>query len=85
MAEDGVVETQGVTPHPLSRRGPPPGDFISHERKAEQSKPTVFTRASLSGRARRACPVHLPYRSRDSNPHSCGLGAVTPTDWSRAA
>jgi hypothetical protein len=41
-------------------------------RKAENSNLTVFTRASLSGRARRACPVHLPYRPRDSNAHWIG-------------
>jgi hypothetical protein len=36
-------------PHPLSRRGPPPGDFISQERKAEQSKLTVLPAHRLAG------------------------------------
>jgi hypothetical protein len=38
-------------PHPLSRRGPPPGDFISHERRAENSNPTPKC-ALVSGEAR---------------------------------
>jgi hypothetical protein len=37
-------------PHPLSRRGPPPGDFISHGRRAENSNPTVSPAHSLAAR-----------------------------------
>ena len=37
-------------PHPVSRRGPPPGDFISHERRAENSNPTP-KRALVSSEA----------------------------------
>ena len=52
MAEDGELESQGLSgPHPLSRRGPPPGDFISHERRAENSNPTPKC-ALVSGEAR---------------------------------
>jgi hypothetical protein len=56
MAEDGELESQR------------PGWFILQKRKAQYSKLTAFSRASLSGRAWRACPVHLPYPPRDSNP-----------------
>jgi hypothetical protein len=38
MAEDGEFESHGVTRHPDSGRGQPPGWFILQERKAEHSK-----------------------------------------------
>jgi hypothetical protein len=48
-AEDGGHDPQGLRPHPLSRQGPPPGDFISHVRKAGDSNATGLTAHRLAG------------------------------------
>ena len=47
-AEDGGHDPQGLRPHPLSGRGSPPGDFISHARKAGDSNATGLAAQSLA-------------------------------------
>jgi hypothetical protein len=42
MAEDGEIESHGVTRRPVSGRGQPPGWFILHEQKAQYSKLTTL-------------------------------------------
>jgi hypothetical protein len=42
------------------------------------------TRASLSGRARHACPVHLPWRPSDSDRDHTGFGPAGSANWPRA-
>ncbi len=48
-------------PHPLSRRGPPPGDFISHSRKAGDLNAAGLTAHRLAGEP--GTPVRCAFRS----------------------
>lgn len=66
-------------PHPLSRRGPPPGDFISHLRKAGDLNAAGLTAHRLAGEP--GTPVRFTFRTaRGTRTRtSCGLNAVTPT------
>jgi hypothetical protein len=43
------TRSTGPYPHPLSRRGPPPGGFISHARKAGDLNATGLTAHRLAG------------------------------------
>lgn len=90
VAEDGAHDAQCLmTPSRLPSGAGTPVRFIlpSGERSARCPRP--HDRASLSKRARRACPVHSPlipaYRSGDSNPDhpqpECGASA----SWTRTA
>jgi hypothetical protein len=61
MAEDGGHDPQGLHPHPLSRRGSPPGDFISHARKAGDLNATVLPAHRLAGEP--GAPVRFTFRT----------------------
>jgi hypothetical protein len=52
MEEDGRLERQDFHPHPLSRRGPPPDDFIFHCEESGRLERHGVTRAVVSSDAR---------------------------------
>ena len=68
MAEDGELESQRFQRPAAFQAVPAP--WLVHPPRAEGGALEAHgvTRASASNGARCACPVHLPYPPRDSNP-----------------
>jgi hypothetical protein len=70
MAEDGEIESHGVTRRQVSGRGQPPGWFILHEQKATDSNGTVLPAHPLATEP--SAPVWFAFHEcarRDSNSH----------------
>jgi hypothetical protein len=85
MAEDGDPESQHLAaPIRLpSGADTPAGSSSTAEGGAIEAH--GFPRASLSGRARHACPVHLPYRTPDSNWEPSRPERDASTNWASSA
>jgi hypothetical protein len=87
LAEDGEVESQGLLgPHPLSRRGSPPGDFISHVRKAGDLNATDMAAHRLAGEpGALAGSPSVPFPGFEPGrhpPEGCGSASWPRRAWS---
>ena len=85
MAEDGEIESQCL-PAPIRfPAGADPWPVHPPREEGGRLERHGFPRASLSGRARHACPVHLPYRTPDSNWEPSRPERDASTNWASSA
>lgn len=86
-ADGGRIERPRAvqTRPPVSSRAPCHSVNHPYEEGGRLERHEIIIRASLSGRARRACPVHLPYRPGDSDPDHPRSERGASTSWARTA